>query len=200
MQYVIFVQENPKSEDQSLYVGPVPPENAAYLRRLKAELKPLSEEDYIQGPLAILHTMARYSYVLDGQDLYWCVEWEPGLLVIRFSPGQEMTWTAIRSPVPDFGGREPSDADLEEYDEQADNLQYDLVFDAWDAEIDEELREGGGFAPAPDDVQTRFENAVARANELCEIKEERVGNDYDAWFDRCLNNLERWCGDGLRLR
>src|SRR5262245_61781520 len=135
MQYVNFVYEG--DDDPTLHTGPVPENDAAYLRRAAAHLRTLSDEDYMTGPACILHTLAKYSYVLDDQDLYWCVEWPPGLLVVRMAPGKGLEWVALRSPVPNFGGREPlpEDGDPGEYDED-NNPQYNLIFTPWDAQYD----------------------------------------------------------------
>ena len=54
-------------------------------------------------PAAILHTFARYSYIIYRNNVYWCAEWEPGLIVVRFSPDGSLAWTALRSPIPNFG-------------------------------------------------------------------------------------------------
>src|SRR5262245_22318209 len=94
-------------------------------------MRPLSDAAYMLGPAVILGTFARYSYLLFDRAVYWCVEWEPGLVVVRFSGEGGMAWTAIRSPVPGFGGRTPLQEDLDAYDETADNPQYNLVFTAW---------------------------------------------------------------------
>src|SRR5690242_6792961 len=102
MQYVIFVYT--ENGEGVPHTAPVPDSDAEYLRRAALTMRPLSDEEYSNGPLCILHTLAKYSYVLDGSDVYWCVEWEPGLIAVRFSPDGAMQWTALRSPVPDFGG------------------------------------------------------------------------------------------------
>jgi hypothetical protein len=187
--------------EPALHTGPVPATDAAYLRQAAAHLKPLSDEQYMTGPACILSTPARYSYVLDGQDLYWCVEWGPGLLVVRMSPDRELQWIALRSPVPNFGGREPlpEDGDPDDYEED-DNPQYNLIFRPWDAQFDEQKREWGAFVPANDDVRTRFENALAPVSALEGAMETRRAREGDGWFIRCKQNLEQWCGEGVRLK
>lgn len=195
MQYVNFVYDD--GDTPELHSGPVDEDDAAYLRRVAAELKPLSEDEYVNGPAAILSTLAKSSYVLDGTTLYWCAEWEPGFVVVSFVPGGQMSWVAVRSPVPGFGGREETDADWDAYDEDAENPQYNLIFPPWDAQFDADDRESGGFVPADDDVRSRFEAALARANELTTIVEERAKDE--GWSERCQQNLATWCGEGLRL-
>jgi len=199
MQYVNFVFED--GDESTLYTGPVGDGDVAYLRKAATHFKPLSEEEYMTGPAVILHTMAKSSYVLDGRDLYWCIEWDPGLLVVRMSAGQEMQWVALRSPVPNFGGREPlpEDGDPDDYDGD-DNPQYNLIFTPWDAQFDEQHREWGAFVPAGDQVQARFENALARVNALGDVMQARFADDRDGWLERCKQNLEQWCGEGVRLK
>jgi hypothetical protein len=198
MQYVNFVYEN--RDEPTLYTGPVSDLDTAYLRRALGHLKPLSDEDYLNGPAVILQTMAANSYVLDGEDLYWCVEWDPGLIAVKMAADAEMQWVALRSPIPDFGGREPlpEDGDPEEY-ESEDNPQYNLVFIPWDAQFDGQKREWRSFAPADGEVQKRFHNALARANALGALIEERFAQDRDGWISRCKQNLETWSGGGIRL-
>ena len=117
MQYIISVYED--SETPSLHCGPVPDSDADYLRLAIKSLKPLSDECYMTGPASILHTMANHSYVLDGAQLYWCIEWDPGLLIISMAPKSDLNWVALRSPIPDFGGRDPlpEDGDPDDYDD-----------------------------------------------------------------------------------
>jgi hypothetical protein len=197
MQYVNFVYE--ESDEPTLHTGPVADDDAAYLRAAAAHLKPLTDEEYLTGPAGVLHTMAKYSYVLEGSELYWCVEWDPGLLIIKMSPDAEMEWAAIRSPVPEFGGRDPLPEDDEEYDLD-DNPQYNLIFTPWDAQYDEDEREWGSFIPADAEVQTRFEAALARANSLSSVLESRYAGDREQWLQLCNENLEKWSGTGVRLK
>ncbi len=197
MQFVNFVFRD-GSDDQVMHTAPVPDEDAAYLQRIIAQLRPLSEEDYMNGPAAILRTLAKSSYVLDGAELFWCIEWDPGLIVVRFSPNGAIAWAAIRSPVPNFGGREAADADWDNYNEDAADPQYNLVLFSWDAQFDAQEREWRSFVPAPPDVQLRFEKALRHADELRDIMERRFSHDPD-WFKRCEQNLKEWCGDGVHL-
>lgn len=198
MQYIIFVYDN--GDDGVMHCGPVGDDDAAYLRRVAAELRPLSDEEYFSGPAVILQTAARASYVLDGDTLYWCVEWDPGLIVVRFTSDGKMAWAGIRSPVPGFGGREETDADWDAYDEDAPNPQYNLVFRPWDAQFDADDREFRDFVPADEEVRTRYRRALTRADELSEEVQRRQAAERDAWSKRCKKNLEDWCGEGIRLK
>jgi hypothetical protein len=197
MQYINFVTND--DDEEVMHCAPVDDDDAAYLRRIIAELRPLSDEEYMTGPAVVLQTLARFSYTLDGEALYWCIEWQPGLIVVRLTPGGEMAWAASRSPVPGFGGREESEADRNAYDADARNSQRRLVFDPWDAQFDEQDRELRGFVPAVEDVQLRYQRAIAHINDLGEEMQRRFEAEREEWSKRCKKNLEDWCGEGIRL-
>lgn len=197
MRYVILVEQ--KKNAPVMYTAPVPEADADYLRRAAETLQPLSVEDYIGGPAAILHMLARYSYVLDGEDVYWCVEWTPGMIAIRFSRGGQMAWTALRSPVPDFGGRTPTEEDQEAYDPDAPNHQVNLVFDPWLAQEDQEDREEKGFVPADKETEAAFEAALSRVNEIGTEIETKYGDDLETWAYRGEENVVKMVGDGVRV-
>lgn len=199
MQYVNLVYGN--TDAPTLHAAPVPSREADYLRLATLHLKPLSDEEYMTGPAAILHTAAKYSYVLDGEALFWCIEWDPGLIVIKIAPETDLQWVALRSPNPHFGGREPlaEDGDADAYD-MDDNPQYELIFTPWDAQFDEDDRDWASFVPADIEVQARFESALNRVNALSRIMETRFGRDRRHWISLCQSNLERWAGDGVRLK
>ncbi|MEM7246563.1 MAG: hypothetical protein AAF533_14525 [Acidobacteriota bacterium] len=194
MKYLFFVFGD--DDSSTLHEAPVDESDAAYLDRVAPLLEPLPHEDYSSGPMVILQTGAKSSYVLDGERIYWCVEWDPGLVVIRFSPDGDMAWTALRSPVPHFGGRDASEEEMDDWDEDADNPQYNLIFRPWDAQFEEIDREGMNAIPADAATAAAFEAAVATANRL---NEEQGSSTDDDWRQRCLANLEARCGDGIRL-
>jgi hypothetical protein len=50
------------------------------------KFQPLSLDQFLAGPNGILMTAARFSYVLAGEAVSWCIEWQPGLLVINVTP------------------------------------------------------------------------------------------------------------------
>lgn len=142
----------------------IPPREEAYLcTAVFPVMRPLSEKEYRLGPAKIWTTAARYSYVLDGADVYWCVEWEPGLLVVRFAPDGSLALTTLRSPNPQFGGREATDDELDNYDEdnEEQTRQYNLIFNAWDAQFDREERID--WEIADDETKRRFAAAIAHA-------------------------------------
>lgn len=188
MHYVIHADH--KGKENVLMYGPMWEGDREYLRDYVIPvLDPLSDEDYINGPAGILHTLAHYSYVLARKHLYWCVEWGPGLLVMRFSPDGDLKYAMFRSPNPEFGGRKATRAELrewEEYQECEENYQYNLVFTPLDAEQDEDCREQ--YNPATQAMKARYDAAMAHVNELGRQLEERFGDDqeaYDQWIARC---------------
>ncbi|SDI84431.1 hypothetical protein SAMN05216588_12638 [Pseudomonas flavescens] len=194
MQYIVFISE--QSCPDGLYSGPVDQQDADYLgTRVMPHLTPLSDEDYLAGPAAIVQTAARYGYVLDGQNLYWCIEWQPGLVVVKFSPDGKMAWAALRSPVPDFGGRVALEADTARYDEEADNPQYNLVFRSWDAQFDEQNRMLGAFEPASAHDVEAFDAALRHANALStRLAAPAAGN-----LQERLERFTARCGEGIRI-
>jgi hypothetical protein len=133
-------------------------------------LHPISDAEYLSGAAGILGTLARWSYVLDGAQVLWCIEWPPGLLVVRFSSDGSIELASLRSPNPQFGGREATPEEIEAFDEDAEDPQYNLVFDAWDAQIDPVLRDG--WEPLSNAERARFEAALAHAQVLARDKEQ----------------------------
>lgn len=204
---VAFVEPDEEDDDESvgsessevMFAAPVDGSEVAYLRRALAHLRPLSDDDYINGLLVVSQTAARCSHILDGDVVYWCIEWEPGLLVVRIAPAAGLSWVALRSPVPNFGGREATVEELDAYDEDAPNPQYRLIFDAWDARYDAEHRYRRGFAPASDGVGARFLAALERVNSLAPPTDPSNKPEWQAWVAKCKANLTQWCGEGLRL-
>ena len=98
-------------------------------------------------------------------------------------------------------GREPlaEDGDPDEYDDD-DNPQYNLIFTPWDAQFDKQRREWRSFVPADVDVRSRYESALERVNALGDVMELRYADDQKAWLDLCKQNLEKWTGEGVRLK
>lgn len=180
--YLIFDLED--DTDETILSGAVCQPEADYLRDVVLpRLRPLAEEDYFNGPLAIYGTAAHFSYILTGSDVYWCVEWGPGPLVIRFSADGSMSWCSLRSPVPDFGGREATEEELDAYDEDEPNPQYNLVFNAWDPQLDPDRR-GDGWAEVSADERRRWKAAMAL--------QERLGATVDELRESDPEAYERW--------
>jgi hypothetical protein len=193
--YVIFV-------DEAMLTAPLEKSDFRYfLNGILPNLRPISDEDYTQGPAVIIHTLARYSYIVYREDVYWCSEWDPGLIVVRFSPDGSMAWTALRSPIPNFGGRKTRADDLRDYDEDAVNHQYNLVFRAWDAQFDELCREWRAFQRADAKTAGVFQAALAHADELGEQTQARCADEdaFSRWTSRCRGNLRKWAGEGIRV-
>ena len=197
MQYVIFVLGDDGTD--TLHAGPVPETEAAYLRAAIEHLQPLADDDYTNGPVAIMRTLARTSYVLDGTDLYWLAEWQPGLIVVRLAGAEPLRWVALRSPVPDFGGRTPLPQDEVEPFDEDDNPQYELIFTPWDAQFEPREREWGSFAPADGETVAAFTAALVRVNRLIEAAPQPTGDAADDWFERCKANVAARAGEGVRI-
>jgi hypothetical protein len=190
------------SVDDTLLTAPPERDDFRYfMDHVLPNLRQISDEDYVQGPAVILHTLARYSYILYCGDVYWCAEWEPGLIVVRFSPDGSLAWTALRSPIPDFGGRKATAEEERDYDEDAENHQYNLVFRAWDAQFDEFWRKERSFQPASARAVGLYEAALAHANEFGEQMQARYSDDgkFSRWTERCKRNLHKWAGEGIRV-
>ncbi len=197
MQYIIFVKS--EEDGYELYAAPVDAGDIEFLRdEVVPTLRPMTDDEYMGGPSVILHTMARFSYILFEDDVLWCAEWDPGLVVVRFSPDGTITWTALRSPIPEFGGRTPTQEDVELFDEEADNHQYNLVFTAWDAQSDAQDRIDFGFAPIDAPSKEKYISALDHVNELAKTMEKRYADSIDQWAETCKQNLSEWAGDGIR--
>jgi hypothetical protein len=172
-----------EDDETTTMTRPVEEEDAQYLReKVLPLLQPLSAEEYSYGPAAILGTGAHYSYVLDGAVVYWCVEWDPGLLVLRFTPDGEMAWAALKSPVPGFGGREATEAEWDAYDEDARNPQYRLVFDAWDDIFD---RDREGWEPISASDREAYTAALAPVNALSDALKQQWESRSEEYLERC---------------
>jgi len=198
MQYVIFGEEDSEKEPV-MYAAPVPDDDYDFLQHeLIPTMRPMSDEEYMKGPAVILHTLARFSYILFKDDLFWCAEWAPGLIVVRLSPDATFAWTALRSPHPEFGGRKPAKKDIALFDEDAENHQYNLVFDAWDAQFDKQKRSWGSFVPADRATRRKYLAALEHVNSLGKIMERRYSKSFDKWADKSKKNLEKWAGEGIR--
>jgi hypothetical protein len=201
---VIFVIGD--NDEEEMYVAPLADDDAKYFREaILPNLQPLSDDQYMHGLAMVLHTLARFSYVIHERDVFWCIEWQPGLIVVRFSPDKGMAWTALRSPHPEFGGREATQEEIDAYneaeDEDDENPQYNLVFDAWDAQLDEDTRGWNGFEPVDDETRAIYQDAMAKAQELGEQLEARYsGPAYNQWAETCKANLQQWAGEGIRIR
>jgi hypothetical protein len=189
------------SVDEVMLTAPLEDGDFRYLAdHILPNLRTLSDEEYMHGPAVILHTFARYSYILHRGDVYWCAEWEPGLVVVRFSPDGRLAWVAMRSPIPNFGGREPALEDEGNYDEDAENHQYNLVFNAWDAQFDAADREWRSFRPAEPGAVSDFQAALSHADHLgTRIQARYSGDDkFSDWSVLCKDNIRAWAGDGVR--
>jgi hypothetical protein len=198
--YVIFVDQ--EGQEGVMLTAPLDEDDREYfVKGVLPTLRPLSDEDYMNGPAVILHSWARFSYILMGRTVYWCAEWQPGLIVVRFSPDGQMAWSGLRSPIPNFGGRTPNAEDLQNADEDAENHQYNLIFHAWDAQFEEDTREWRSFRRADNRTAEVYKAALAHVQALGEQMEARYsGTDrFNPWADRCKANLTKWAGEGIRV-
>jgi len=167
MLYIIHLRIDQKIVFMS---NPLAKADEAYLRdTIIPKMRPLPDDEYLYGPAAILRTPEKSSHVLDGKDVYWCIDWKPGLLAIRFSSIGAMHWAAFKRP----------ESEIEE------NPQYNLVYRAWDPQFDEKSRLGWRKA---DDRDMKFhDDAFEHANSLHKkvVEECRPLKTYDKYFERC---------------
>ena len=125
-------------------------------------LKPIDDKTYVERYMRVRGSMARSSLVLDASGdgcVYGCVEWEPGLLVLRFSP--DGTMMAAELP----------DTDNHDFDEAP--PQYNLSTIGFDAEVEPEGR-GDEWRSLDADMLRRFEAALIPVNALIE----KFNNEY----------------------
>lgn len=180
-QYLIVPAE---SDTETFLTRAVGAHESKYVSQLVVpRLRPLSDIDYTNGPHGIRETGAPYSYVLYEACVLWCIEWDPGLLVVRFSPDGQFASCALRSPNPEFGGRSATESELATFDEDAPNPQYDLVFNAWDAQSDPFERRGWKRA-SPGEVKV-WQSAMARANEISSALDSLSAEERELWLERC---------------
>lgn len=198
MLYIIEVGES--SEQMERYVAPVAEADEEYLRRAVQHFVPLTLEQIAQGLSVIFQSGAQYSYVINENELLVCIEWQPGLLIVKVSEEQELQWVALRSPIPNFGGRVslPEDGDPAEYDD-LDNPQYNVVFTPWDAQFDPDEREYYAFSPAGSDVVEHFERLRGRFDSMSQPAPPFDHSAYEPWRRKCIENLNQWTGIGIRL-
>jgi hypothetical protein len=90
--------------------------------------------------------------------------------------------------------------DVRAYDEDATNHQYNLVFEAWDAQFDDVSCRKRNYVPATEVEVVAYETALRHVTEL-EDKLTVVIDDpnYSAWLENCCNNIATWAGEGIRL-
>jgi hypothetical protein len=188
MKYILL------NDSTNLLECEVPPSESRYLQAAISSLEDLSDAEYLSSVVVVLRTSAKYSYVLDGINVLWLIEWQPGLIVVKFSPTKRMQWTAIRSPIPDFGGRIPLPPDD---CEDIQNPQYDLIYTSFDAAIDPDCTEN--FSKCDPETVSVFNAALAHVNSLEEkLKLDTNGEKLD-WTEQCFRNIELRCGQGRRI-
>ncbi len=188
-------------EDHPL-TAPVAKADRDYFKKyVLLNLTPITETDYMEGFLAILHSLAKQSYILFDGKLYWLIEWDPGLIVLEFNQSGTMRAVALRSPIPCFGGREPLDIDnKEDYDEDAENHQYNLIFDAWDAQFDLQEQKWRGFKPAREEEQKLYFDCLKSIDKLGDQAQAKFEHDLKNYYERAKQNIDQWAGTGIITR
>lgn len=186
MKYLIFANAD---ADQPM-VGPVPEAEAEYFNEARVTLKEIGEEGFRSTFAPLFISAAKISYILDGDSFFALFEWNPGLIILSVK-GRKFKWTALRSPVPDFGGREPLPEDkADDFDEDEPNPQYDLIFGPWDAQFDEEYREDGEFVEASKEDCAPYQAAMTTLEPMF-VDAEANQNTWD--------RIEALAGEGIRL-
>lgn len=189
------------SVDDELMSAPIAKADRKYLLDvIVPNLSPLSEGDYKAGPVILRASVAPNSTILLNNDVYLCFEYDPGLIVIRSSPNGELAWAALRSPIPNFGGREATEEEMLAFDEDAENHQYNLIFTPWDAQFDEDSLEDAEFDAADEDLVEVLEAAMAPINRLGTELTDQLGDQASvtSWYERGQAMLQSMAGDGIR--
>jgi len=155
-------------------------------------LAAVSADEYRRGLSALRETFVKASVVLDEDCVFFCFECQPGLIVLRVGADSQLAAVALRSPRPDFGGREPLPDDPP-FDEDEQNPLYNLVFTPWDAQFDAELREYEGFTAAAGTESAQYERAMAALSTAAD-SHGPAGRP-----EARLQHLADWSGIGVRL-
>lgn len=210
MLYLVSIEDEKEADSFTLHMSNVDKGDADYLRHAAKHLQSLSDEQYMTGPAVLLLSMAKSSYVLSGKDLYWCVEWTPGLVIVRVSPEKPLAWvglaaqgagspnlglTGLGSVVDDSTSREIG---CENERDRLGNPQYNLIFDCYDAQQDTEFRESE-FVVADVEVRENFQNALSQLDRLADTMETRFGESVTEWFEDGKQNLKKWLAGGVSL-
>lgn len=150
----------------------VAPEAQRFLHETVAPaLAPLAEDDYQFGPAVLLTTEARFVYVVDGAQVWWLVEWPPGIVAMRFGP--EGAYEVARLPI-----------------EDDDHPVVELVTVPWSAQFDEADRADAGFARSSLETQEAWEQAMAPVQALGERLSAFLADEeaIEAWRNRAANS------------
>ncbi|PHS31842.1 MAG: hypothetical protein COA95_04975 [Methylophaga sp.] len=147
--------------------------------------------------------MARWSYILYKEKIYWCIEWDPSLIVLEIQQNGVLQAVSMRDPRPSFGGRVPLQADLEfqvDY-EDYENHQYNLIFNAWDSQYEEQERKWMKFESVKDNSleKLHFNKCISHIDNLAPKIEEFYQQDPEHFINKCKNRIEKWAGKGKRV-
>lgn len=186
-----FLVPDHRFEDQRLLVRQADADTTDYIRYYVApSLQPLSDRAYLSQVSPIWTQPNPWSWVLDGETLYWIIQWGRGLLVIAMKNEEPLAFAQIVAADPEFGGRD-ADAeavDLFERDEEAQqtaDLQYGLVFTGWDAMLDPDAFDDVAV-PATEGVTERHAEAMTRLNAMEASVAEQA--ESEEWFAAWIGN------------
>ncbi|MFY7669766.1 hypothetical protein ACOSP6_01625 [Tenacibaculum sp. MEBiC06402] len=193
MKYIIW------DEDDTPLSAEVQIQDKEYFKRyVIPNLKPITENDYIEAFSVILHTAARSAYILFDEKCFWLIEWEPGLIILEFQKEEVINFTALRSPIPNFGGREPLEIDIVlEEEEDIDNHQYNLIFNAWDAQFDKQHREWYNFKSASQNELKLFNDCLLYADKLGDFTQSKFENNYENYLKTGKKKIQSLAGTGI---
>ena len=199
MKYLIWVTQ--KDEIEKMFSAPVSTIDSDYFKReVLPSLTPISQDFYCKSFAAILQTLAKWSYILYQEKLYWCIEWTPGFIVLEFQPDGIIQGAALRSPIPTFGRRTPLPVDLEnEFDDELyENHQYNLIFDAWDAQFDKQTRNWKKFLLVSKEDREQYDKCIRYIDNLASKVEELYQQDIKNFMQKSFDRIGKWAGEGKR--
>jgi hypothetical protein len=182
-----YIVTDHEGQEEVALIKPLENEEISYMRKeVIPRMKPLSKEDYLYGPAAILAAEPAFCYVLDGKHVYWCIEWDPGLLVIRFDDKGKMAYASLQALNPLFGNRTATLKEIQDYEDQGRDQQVELVYQGYNAQFEDADRTGWTIAARP--FRRTFDTAIEFVNVMHDQLEDGFGDDeakVKAWQVRC---------------
>jgi len=189
MHYVIEAWENGDGEEPTRLQVPARHDLAEYARSaLLPRLRPIDPDTFRHSLNHMVGTAAKSVYFIENGALFWCVDWFPLLILVRFDPDQSIAAEAFRQPTPQHDEPLPGE---EPWDEDEDGLcpLYSLIYAVWDYQFDARDRAHIGAEPIHPELDAIWAGTIEWLDAIGVA-------DNDDWKQR----LNDWTGTGLPFR